>query len=67
MPRNNKDFNSCPECYGLGETYHGSEDSADREPCYTCNPKDKTTPKMQRAREDAAEHAFARADADRGK
>ena len=67
MPRNRKDFDTCPECYGLGETYHGTEDDPHRDTCYTCNPQDKTTPKMERARENAAEDASAKAEADRGK
>lgn len=45
-----KEFNTCPECYGRGETYSGDEYTGEREPCWTCNQEDKTTPEMARLR-----------------
>lgn len=67
MPRNTKDFKTCPECYGQGFIGHATDDGElyDTEPCYTCNKDGQDTQQMRDRAADIAESAAARANQER--
>lgn len=68
MPRNKKDFESCPECYGRGYIgYPDDEGGGDTEDCPTCNKDGVVTKRMQELRDRDEDAANARADEERGK
>jgi DnaJ-class molecular chaperone len=63
MGRNNKDFKSCPECYGRGYLGWVSQDKSEysMETCPTCKGNN------VKSEADQIEDSFARADMDMGK
>ena len=58
----NKEFSTCPECYGQGYTGYSNEDGDhSQETCYSCDGVG------ARPAEDLIEDSFARAEQDMGK